>query len=123
MLRHIMVASSARHMHNLHAFKSTAQNPFPSHASKQFRDDSTIAESKAISDFVLALDSINTSNTDAILASLLLFIEFELMDLSRDTWRKHMNGARTVVHHILQSEPMHTEMSFVRRTLLANWLV
>lgn len=132
----MITASAARHLHNA----SREQRAWNSNIPPRTADattlgststdlavrpyyDSIAAECRAINSFVGLLNSMNPNDTDAILAALLLFIEFELMDLSRDTWRKHMNGARSVVSQIIRRQPINRDMSALRISLLGGWLM
>ena len=71
-----------------------------------------------------ALKDMQSIDMDIILASMLLFIEFELIDSGKDDWRLHMNGARSLIDSLPLSYDMNTSgMSPMRICLVSNCLV
>ena len=61
---------------------------------------------------------------DVILAVILLFVEFELLNSGRDDWIHHIDGARKIIEKLCGSNviPART-MSPLRRCLVSNCLV
>ncbi|EEY22243.1 acriflavine sensitivity control protein acr-2 [Verticillium alfalfae VaMs.102] len=64
------------------------------------------------------------ADVDAILASVLLLIGFELIDTGRGSWIFHINGARTIIEKLVASAvATETTLSPLRRWLMSNCLV
>ncbi|KAL9620364.1 MAG: hypothetical protein Q9160_005064 [Pyrenula sp. 1 TL-2023] len=68
-----------------------------------FYHDALAAKQQALYLLKSALNTIATADTDVILAVVLLFVEFELLDTGRDNWRHHINGARTIIETLYGS--------------------
>ena len=86
--------------------------------------DALVAKQQAIHLLRSALTSLVTTEIDVILAVVLLFIEYELIDTGRDIWRYHINGARTIIERLCGSEFWtQADMSPLRRCLISNCLV
>jgi hypothetical protein len=92
----------------------------PTHAYQ----DALMAKHCALQLLNRALNEIKQVNLDIVLASVLLFIEFELIDSGKDDWRLHINGARRLIECL---EPLpnteNSSMTSLRRCLVSNYLV
>lgn len=86
--------------------------------------DALVAKQRALSLLQSALVGTSSPHTDVVLAVVLLFIEYELIDSGRDDWRYHINGARTIIEKLCGSD-VWTENSTspLRRCLVANCLM
>ena len=90
----------------------------------EFYNDALAAKQRALYLLRCALTSIAAIDIDVILAVVLLFVEFELIDSGRDNWRYHINGARTIIEALCGSNiSLQTAESPLRSFLIANWLV
>lgn len=86
--------------------------------------DALAAKQRALFLLKSALDSTASAHVDVILAVVLLFVEFELLDSGRDNWRYHINGARTIIETLCGSNmSRQTAMSPLRSCLISNCLV
>ena len=93
------------------------------HVSSEYKD---ALSSKQIALRLLrqALENRQSIDLDIVLASVLLFIEFELIDSGKNDWRLHMNGARTLIDSLPSSYDMDpSSMSPMRICLVSNCLV
>ena len=87
-------------------------------------NDALAAKQRALHLLKSALTSIASVDIDVILAVVLLFIEFELIDSGRDNWRYHLNGARTIIERLCGSNiSTQIAMSPLRSCLISNCLV
>ncbi|KAF7536431.1 hypothetical protein G7054_g4571 [Neopestalotiopsis clavispora] len=139
MLLHIIVANSALHMSN------SSQGPMatdrsPSPVSQNGMDlmscnasladqrasyyHALTAKQKALCLLGSALQSPMPMNDDVILAVVLLFIEFELLDSGRDDWKHHISGAKAIIEKLCQPKTLTpTTMTPLRRSLVSNFVV
>ena len=136
-----IIANSALHMSNVYQ-KSSALDPttFPfgcrisslesacssSSAFQQPRsyNDALAAKQQALRFLRSNLVNIASADIDVTLAAVLLLIEFELIDSGRDNWRYHVNGARTIIKTLCNSNlSMQGAMSPLRKCLVSNCLV
>ena len=62
--------------------------------------DALIAKQRTITLLDAALRNISSVAVDVILAVVLLFIEFELIDSGRDGWKYHVKGARALIERL-----------------------
>ena len=87
-------------------------------------NDALAAKQRALYLLRSAITSIAAVDLDVILAVVVLFIEFELIDSGQDNWRHHINGARMIIEALCGSNiSLQTAESPLRSFLLANWLV
>ena len=86
--------------------------------------DALAAKQRALRLLKSVLSSIDSVNLDVVLAVVLLFVQFELIDSGRDKWRYHINGARTIIETLLESGlSTQVAMSPLRSCLVSNCLV
>ena len=87
-------------------------------------NDPLLAKQRAFHLLKSALTSIVSVDIDVILAVVLLFIEFELIDSGRDNWRHHINGARMIIEKLCGSHiSTQTAMNPLRSCLISNCLM
>lgn len=140
-LLQIMIANSALHMSNTRQgslfWNSRSSSPSsattPSSSSslcptspsyEQSYYDALEAKQRALQLLKNDLPSLASVDVDVTLAVVLLFIEFELIDTGRDSWKHHVNGARIMIHALCQPTILkQTTMSPLRRCLISNCLV
>jgi hypothetical protein len=139
MLLHIIVANSALHMSNSsQGLMSTDRSPSPvsqngmdlMSCSSSLADQRASyyhalrAKQKALCLLGSALQSPMPMNDDVILAVVLLFIEFELLDSGRDDWKHHISGAKAIIEKLCQPKTLtSTAMTPLRRSLVSNFVV
>jgi Fungal specific transcription factor domain len=140
-LLHIIIANSALHMSNAsqkllisdmtafpvqyrpNTLDSTSSSSSIIQRPKSYRD-ALAAKQRALHLLNSALNDMPSADIDVTLAVVLLFIEFELIDSGKDNWRRHVNGARTIIDILLGSNKLaHTAMSSLRSCLISNCLV
>lgn len=86
--------------------------------------DALSAKQQALLLLKSALETMAPADVDAILASVLLLIGFELIDSGRGGWIFHINGARTIIEKLVASAvATETTLSPLRRWLMSNCLV
>lgn len=93
-------------------------------AYSQARSHALVAKYKALNLLQSTLSNETPMDLDVLLAVILLFVEFELLDTGRDDWRHHIDGARKIIQKLCGSNviPART-MSPLRRCLVSNCLV
>ena len=93
-------------------------------AYSRVRNHALIAKYKALSLLQYALSNATPMDLDVILAVILLFVEFELLDSGRDDWIHHIDGARKIIEKLCGSNLITAKtMSPLRRCLVSNCLV
>ena len=69
----------------------------------------------------LALDDVQQADIDILLATILLFIDFELLDNGKGTWRLHVLGFRWLLDVLkVYYEPSMATLSLLRASLISN---
>lgn len=101
-LQHILVASSAMHFAN--NLRRKASTPDYARNAVDSTVDALYARGKAIKALQVVLDRQDASDgdnptdeNDALLATVLFFINFDLIDSGKGGWRAHMAAARALV--------------------------
>ncbi|RDW66967.1 hypothetical protein BP5796_09716 [Coleophoma crateriformis] len=135
-LRYIMIASSALHISNVSRKANSSLTKTPTyssamissqsmeHASPTSYRDGLIAKQRALQLLSTALNDMRTELVDIALATVLLFIECDLLDSGNNDWRFHINGARTIIGTLGQHSKLgDVKMSSLRRCLISNCLV
>lgn len=86
--------------------------------------DALIAKQRALNLLKTALTHIDSANVDVILATVLLFVQAELIDTGRDAWKPHITGARKIIEMIgVERLDMAGDISELRRCFVANCLM
>ncbi|ORY14409.1 fungal-specific transcription factor domain-domain-containing protein [Clohesyomyces aquaticus] len=85
--------------------------------------DALVAKQQGLSLLAQAVTSINESTFDVVLASILLFINYDLIESGIDKWRVHMEGARRLINLFGDTPFQQRGMSRLRKCLLADLLV
>ncbi|EOD45031.1 putative acriflavine sensitivity control protein acr-2 protein [Neofusicoccum parvum UCRNP2] len=106
-LLHISVANAAIHMANLCRASTTllsldgAQQLQPALSvndqSTRFYRDALVAKHKAIQLLRHSLEHVDTVNRDVLLAAVLLFVNFDLVNSGKEDWKVHVEGARRLI--------------------------
>lgn len=131
-LLHIAVANAASHMANLYSMETrsvtTAVTPSLTATSSsappennrayhlqpvqsvnaqsaRFLRDALVAKHKAIKLLRDALEHVDTVNRDVLLAAVLLFVNFELLDSGKE-WKVHVEGARRLIERFSQTDDL-----------------
>jgi hypothetical protein len=139
MLLEIIVATSAMRMSHAsqksawshaatglicHSTNPTASQHQYSGAYPQARSHALVAKFKALKLLQSALSGEVTIDLDVVLAVVLLFVEFELLDSGRDNWIHHIDGARKIIEKLCGSNVVTARsMSPLRRCLVSNCLM
>lgn len=137
-LLQIIVATSALHMsrasENFVATSSHSSNQETSQcllrpnefatSQRGCYDLALAAKQRALKLLNIALGSMELKDLDVILATVLLFVQFELIDTRQDEWKHHIRGARSLINIVYKSRRHVGEtMSVLRRCLIANCLL
>jgi hypothetical protein len=140
LLLHVMVANSAFHVFNIsrnpmatstyqayssssditstHQVTSCTSGPLKS----SYRD-ALVAKQQALSLLAQNVATVNASNIDLILVTILLFVNFALVESGRDKWRVHMDGAWRLIRLLGEPPYLQKPMSRLRLTILSDFLV
>lgn len=60
--------------------------------------DSLVAKHRAIRDLQVVLRNPEAADSGVLLAAVLFFVNFELIDLGREGWKNHLQGARRILN-------------------------
>ncbi|KAF2201596.1 hypothetical protein GQ43DRAFT_371055 [Delitschia confertaspora ATCC 74209] len=142
LLRHVMVANSAFHVHNLSRqlviqsryqerqttpitpyYQTGFDGPFQS----SYRD-ALLSKQAGLSLLSQSVEVVNQWNFDIILAAVILFINYDLIESGKDSWKVHFQGARKLISLLgdargLGIQTQHLPMSKLRTCLLADSIV
>jgi hypothetical protein len=139
LLLHVMVANSAFHVFNI------SRNPM-SQSTYQADDSSTnathlpvtaliggplqssyrdalVAKQHALSLLAQSVATVDENNIDMILVTILLFVNYALVESGRDKWRVHMDGAWRLIRLLGEPPYLQKPMSKLRLTILSDFLV
>lgn len=134
----IIIATSALHMSNASkgnlaasSINSTYGESEYSLVLKSFKfssenhgDYALKAKHQALGLLNLAINNMRPEDLDGILATVLLFVQFEIMDSGQNLWKDHIRGAKALIGMVFRSESNSSEpMSTLRRCLVSNCLV
>jgi hypothetical protein len=71
-----------------------------------------------------ALMDKTSTNSDVVLAAMVLFVELELLDSGRDNWKHHIEGARTIIAGLYKPQLLDKlTINPLRSCLISNWMV
>ena len=131
MLQHIIVANAALHLANSRrnsgAATLNAQHTdtvaSESSASEAYRD-ALEAKQKALGLLSAGLADRSSSNQEALLACIMLFVMFEMMDSETNEWRFHTEGAKQFMVYLNDNTaPPSATLKDLRSALISNCLV
>jgi hypothetical protein len=139
LLLHILVANSAFHIFNISRNpmnQSVYQSEQPSGArlpcptvarfggllESSYRD-ALVAKQQALSLLAQSVVTVNESNVDLILVTILMFVNYALVESGRDKWRVHMDGALKLIMLLGEAPYLQRPMSRLRQTILSDFLV
>jgi hypothetical protein len=122
-LCYIIVANSALHLANSTRNDVSTQDVRQG-SSLQAYKDALVAKHKALQLLSEALTNSDTVNSDVILASIMLFIKFELLDSGRNGWKFHTEGARQLMVYLSQNGKQRlSALNGLRNCLISNCAV
>ncbi|KZL82513.1 acriflavine sensitivity control protein acr-2 [Colletotrichum incanum] len=98
LLQHIIVAASAAHMSNLS--RALSSDPESDLNARQALTDALVAKHKALRLLSSALQDIGGIGGDVVLASVLFFVNVELIESGRDGWKPHLEGAGRIMSYL-----------------------
>jgi len=139
LLLHIMVANSAWHVFNISRNPmrqsryqgETSADVIPYHQApscfgaplKSSLRDALVAKQQALSLLAQSVAAVNENNIDLILVTILLFVNYALVESGRDKWRVHMDGALRLIQLLGDPPYLQKPMSRLRLTILSDFLV
>ncbi|OAL44522.1 hypothetical protein IQ07DRAFT_242054 [Pyrenochaeta sp. DS3sAY3a] len=85
--------------------------------------DALVAKQQALSSLAKNVASVNETNIDFILATILMFINYALVESGRDKWKVHMDGALRLVKLLGEPPYLQRPMSRLRQAILSDLLV
>lgn len=139
LLLHIIVANSAFHVYNItrnpmgHSTYQGEQSPtvvayyqavsrFGGPLESSYRD-ALVAKHHALGLLAGSVATVNASNIDLILVTILLFVNYALVESGRDKWKVHMDGASRLIKLLGTPPYLQQPMSRLRQTILSDFLV
>ncbi|KAH8722672.1 fungal-specific transcription factor domain-containing protein [Phaeosphaeriaceae sp. PMI808] len=140
LLLQIMVANSAFHVFNI------SRNPIMNQSTYQAENatdvtayhkppkcfggplqssyrDALVAKQQALSLLAQSVATVNETNIDLILVTILLFVNYALVESGKDKWKIHMDGALRLIRLLGEPPYLQTPMSQLRKTILSDFLV
>ncbi len=139
LLLHVIIANSAFHVFNL------SRNPMGQSAYQARPSSCLVAYYQAVSRFGAPLQSsykdaltaktnalsllaknvatVTPSNIDLILVTILLFVNYTLVESGKDKWKVHMDGALSLIKLLGEPAYLQRPMSRLRLTILSDLLV
>ena len=85
--------------------------------------DALVAKQQALSLLARNVAIVNKSNIDLVLATILLFVNYDLIESGKDKWKVHMEGARKLIDRMGTPAYRPHAMSRLRLCLLSDFLV
>jgi hypothetical protein len=139
LLLHIIVANSAFHVFNIsrnpmgqsayQAQQSSclvayyqAVSRFGGPLQSSYRDALT-AKTNALSLLAQHVASVTPANIDLVLVTILLFVNYTLVESGRDKWKVHMDGALSLIKLLGEPPYLQRPMSRLRLTILSDFLI
>jgi hypothetical protein len=138
-LLHVMVANSAFHVYNIsrnpmgqsmyqadNTSSGTVGLPVTSYAGGPLKSsyrDALVAKQQALSLLAQGIATVDESNIDFVLVTILLFVNYALVESGRDKWRVHMDGAWRLIRLLGEPPYLQKPMSRLRLTILSDFLV
>ncbi|KAF2015116.1 hypothetical protein BU24DRAFT_348891 [Aaosphaeria arxii CBS 175.79] len=99
-----------------------AVSPFGGPLKSSYRD-ALVAKSNALALLAQSIGDVNNSNVDILLATILFFVNYALIESGQDQWKVHMEGARRLIE-LCGTPPFRpNEMSRLRTCLISDFLV
>ncbi|KAL1593399.1 hypothetical protein SLS60_011007 [Paraconiothyrium brasiliense] len=138
-LLHIILAGSAQHVFNISQDPITPSTYQPDKRPclvlyyqsvsrfggpmKTSYADALLAKQQALSLMAKSVASLTPANADVILATILMFINYDLIESGRDKWRIHVEGARKIIERLDTPPYLQQPMSKLRLAVLSDFLV
>ena len=139
LLLQILIANSAFHVFNIsnnpmdHSSYQSEQNPtvmayyqavsrFGGPLKSAYKD-ALVAKQKALELLAQHIASVNETNIDLILVTILMFVNYALVESGRDKWKVHMDGALNLIKRLGEPPYLQRPMSRLRQTILSDFLV
>ncbi|KAF1918308.1 fungal-specific transcription factor domain-containing protein [Ampelomyces quisqualis] len=138
-LLHVMVANSAFHVYNISrnpisqsmyradsASSGILGPPVASYAEGPLKSsyrDALVAKQQALSLLAQGIATVDESNIDFVLVTVLLFVNYALVESGRDKWRVHIDGAWRLIRLLGEPPYLQKPMSRLRLTILSDFLV
>ncbi|KAI8943283.1 hypothetical protein NX059_001303 [Plenodomus lindquistii] len=139
LLLHIIVANSAFHVYNItrnpmgqSAYQGDQSPTVQAYYQAVSRfggpltssyHDALMAKHHAIGLLAESVATVNPSNIDLILVTILLFVNYALVESGRDKWKVHMDGALKLIKLLGTPPYLQRPMSRLRQTILSDFLV
>lgn len=122
--KHLPGDTTTHHVSNLSLSSCASSSAIQTTESANAYRDALVAKQWALWMLRSALTRNSWSDIDVILAVVLLFIEFELLDTGHNDWRCHINGARAIIATLnLANMSTQNDLSPLRSCLISNYLV
>lgn len=138
-LLHIILAGSAHHVFNISrdpitpsAYQSEKRPCLVQYYQAVSRfggpmktsyGDALLAKQQALSLMAQSVASVTPANVDVILAAILMFINYDLIESGQDKWRVHIEGARQLIERLDRPPYLQQPISKLRLAVLSDFLV
>ena len=122
-LQYIIVANAALRFANAMEKGPLTRNSRQGSSLVAYKD-ALIAKQRALRLLSEALTSSDSINSSVVLASIMLFIKFELLDSRTNEWRFHTDGARQLMAYLRQNGKSESSaLNDLRNCLISNCAV
>lgn len=133
-LFHIIIANAAHHVYNISRDQAMLKNTplcvgdrralaIYDTPTQNYHRDALEAKQKALKSLAQSITVVTEANFDWLLSTILLFINYDLVESGKDQWKIHMEGARKLVSFLGSSSPRSHQMSRLRISQLSDYLV
>lgn len=139
LLLHVMVANSAFHVFNISG-NPMGQSAYQADSNSTVGDgmplvtydvgplkssyrDALVAKQQALTLLAKSITTVDENNIDIVLMTILLFVNYALVESGRDKWRVHMDGAWRLIQLLGEPPYLQKPMSKLRLTILSDFLV
>jgi hypothetical protein len=85
--------------------------------------DALAAKTNALSLLAQSVASVTPANIDLVLVTILLFVNYTLVESGKDKWKVHMDGALSLIKLLGEPPYLQQPMSRLRLTILSDLLV
>lgn len=131
----IMLANSALHVYNMSQHSSNLPKQQEQSAGQENRlvlyetpqskyyQDALVAKQEALSTLAQFITLVDAKTFDLVLAAILLFVNYDLIESGKDQWKPHIEGARKMIGLLDDVSYHQPVLSRVRIYLLSDFLV
>ncbi|KAI6859841.1 hypothetical protein KC338_g7167 [Hortaea werneckii] len=124
LLQTIIAGSAMRMAHTSHRHRRGATGSDLALCANKYYGDALTAKQQAYKLLRVATDPTYKTDSDIILAAIVLLIEAELIDVGRNNWKHHIQGATDIIEKLCSPDFSHVgTMSSLQKCLMSNCLI